>query len=329
MPTVIPPVRFKATGVLQLYIVPETGSYQIAAAGAQGGGPDTAPGGKGAMVRGVFHLRAGEILHLVVGRQGTPGMNLPAVDTDSEFPVPAATNETATALRGGGGGGGTFVWRDTAQGYRPTRPLLAAGGGGGGGSFVGGDGIVTLDAARNDGYGGRNGAGGASDRDSETFYYTGGGGAGWLSPGAHGAGPTYCRGGGHWEGGEGAVFGGYQGGQGGFGGGGGGSFFGAGSGGGGGYSGGAGGGGRKALVSGGGSSYNAGREQLNAPGFQPGDGFVTITAVPTPLVLLGRTDTPASVTAPAPTVPDLKPRHFTESLTLKLLQQHRWFHLPN
>jgi hypothetical protein len=323
MPTLVPPVRFKATGSLQLYIVPTTGNYVIAAAGAQGGGHGVAPGGKGAMVRGVFHLRAGEVLQLVVGRRGEPGMNLPTAAGDESFPAPVPTNEVATVLRGGGGGGGTFVWKNTAHGDRPTWPMLAAGAGGGGGSSAGGHGVVTSEPTRHNAYSGRNGLGGSSD--TESFYYTGGGGAGWLGTGGHGAGPTYCRGGSHWDCGEGAVFGGYQGGHGGYGGGGGGSFFGAGSGGGGGYCGGGGGGGRKGVASGGGSSYNAGREQLNMPAFQPGDGFVTITAVPAPITAPG-TDAPFPAAAHEPNRPTSSPtpREFTESLTLKFLQQQRW-----
>lgn len=320
------PVRFQSTGVLQLYIVPTTGSYMIAAAGAQGGGHRTAPGGKGALARGVFHLRAGEVLHLVVGKQGEPGMSLPTAAGGPEAASFIPPNETTAVLRGGGGGGGTFIWKSTAHGERPTWPLLAAGGGGGGGSFAGGEGVITLDATPTGARGGRNGGGGPSD--TESFYYTGGGGAGWLSVGATGAGPTYCSGGTHWEGGNGACFGGYQGGHGGYGGGGGGSFFGAGSGGGGGYSGGAGGGGRKGIASGGGSSYNAGREQMNVAGFQPGDGFVTIVAVPTTSLLPTKAIKPTATIADDRPIARPKAVEFTESLTLKFLHQQRW-HYPS
>ncbi|WP_164976201.1 hypothetical protein [Oleiharenicola lentus] len=316
MPKVIPPVRFEATGHLQIYLVPETATYLLTAAGAEGGGHGVAVGGRGAMVRGLFHLRVGEVLHLVVGRQGQPGMSVP--------PLANGVSCSPACLRGGGGGGGTFVWKGNPQGARPTWPLLAAGGGGGGGSFAGGEGVVTNDAVRADGAGGRNGQGGSSE--SESFYYTGGGGAGWLGAGASGAGPTYCQGGSLWEGGEGARFGGYIGGHGGYGGGGGGSFFGAGSGGGGGYSGGAGGGGRKGVASGGGGSYNAGREQFNVAGFQRGDGFLTIAMVPEPLVITAPAEAPVTEAPARPKAPSFQ---FTESATLNFLkQQQRWHYQP-
>lgn len=278
MPKTIPPVSFSATGALQLYIVPESGRYVIEAAGAQGGGNPAAQGGKGARLRGVFQLRAGDILNLVVGQQGLPGLNLPTADDGYAGFAPPEQAGVAPALsRGGGGGGGTFVWKNTLTGGRPDWPLLAAGGGGGGGLERGGEAVVTPDAARGQGPGGRNGHGGSSDMG--VFYYNGGGGGGWLTPGVHGAGPTYCQGGTHWEGGAGASFGGYAGGHGGYGGGGGGCFFRAGAGGGGGYSGGGGGGGRTSPSGGGGSSYNAGAQAFNVPGVQCGDGWVRISCL--------------------------------------------------
>ena len=318
MPNAITSVRFQATGILQLYIVPATGTYLLAAAGAEGGGYGAAAGGKGALLRGYFHLRSGEILHLIVGRQGQPG-----VSPGGEIQSPDSFLPASPLLRGGGGGGGTFIWKGTQQGTRPAWPLLAAGGGGGGGgNFAGGDGLVTPDALHHNEQSGRNGLGGASD--AATFYYTGGGGAGWLGPGASGAAPTYCQGGTQWEGGEGASFGGYMGGHGGYGGGGGGSFFGAGSGGGGGFSGGAGGGGRKGLPSGGGGSYNGGREPLNVPGYQRGDGFATIIALPSPLSLETGTDGFEAMPLGKPETSSRPSFRFTESLTMRFLwQQHR------
>jgi len=276
MPKIIPPVSFKATGVPTLYFVPESGRYDIEAAGAQGGGNSAVRGGRGARLRGVFQLRAGDVLNLIIGRQGLPGLDLPLLgETVDEQFLREATALVPALAQGGGGGGGTFVWKNTLTGGRPEWPMLAAGGGGGGGAGPGGDGVVTPDAACGEVPGGRNGYGGSSHKS--LFYYGGGGGAGWLSPGHQGAGPTYCLGGTHWKGGAGACFGGYTGGHGGYGGGGGGSFFRAGAGGGGGYSGGGGGGGRTGLGSGGGGSYNSGAEQSNAAGVQSGDGWLKIS----------------------------------------------------
>ncbi|AOS45668.1 hypothetical protein Verru16b_02753 [Lacunisphaera limnophila] len=283
MPKIIPPVRFRACGHLQLYIVPESGLYLLEARGAQGGGEGLAGGGKGAFLRGVFHLKEGEIIHLVVGRPGLPGRNVPALGGSADA-FDLGTGREPEATRGGGGGGGTFIWSGTRTGTLPVWPLLVAGGGGGGGNGPGGDAVVSLDAGQGPGTGGRNGLGGTSDQGP--CYYSGGGGTGWLDIGANGSGPTYCQGGRQWEGGAGARFGGYLGGDGGYGGGGGGSFFGAGAGGGGGFSGGGGGGGRIALGGGGGGgSYNRGREQQNIPGFQADAGAAAILFLCSPVTL--------------------------------------------
>jgi len=245
-------IMFTGTGAIQTYVVPSTGNYVIEAAGAQGG-IGGGPGGKGARVRGTFHLTAGEVLQIVVGLQGAPG---------------SAGDQPA-----GGGGGGSFVWKGLLSLPVPVRPLLAAGGGGGGN---GSDGVVTVEAAGGMGRGGLCGYGGSTDYGD--YHYSGGGGTGWRSNGAMGSSPTFCRGGTRWTGGQGADFNGQRGGSGGFGGGGGGSIQGCGSGGGGGYSGG-GGGTEAGPGGGGGGSYNAGLHQNNVPGVQLGNGLVSLIPV--------------------------------------------------
>ncbi len=251
-------ITLSATGTIQSYVVPATGTYVIEAAGAQGGAGG-GPGGKGARVRGNFRLQAGELLWIVVGCQGTSG--------------------TTPHHAAGGGGGGTFVWRSMVNFYQPSQPLLAAGGGGGGGGGEGGDGgdgVITMHGAKGAAPGGRDGEGGGTD--ARNYHYSGGGGGGWSSGGATGSAPTYCGGGKCWNGGAGADYCCNVGGTGGFGGGGGGSFLGHGSGGGGGYSGG-GGGTQAGPAGGGGGSYNAGSSQENTPGVQQGDGYVSLLLV--------------------------------------------------
>ncbi len=271
------PIVFMAVGTIQSYVVPATGRYILEAAGAQGG-PGGGPGGKGARVQGTFKLTEGDVLQMVVGQQGTAGTtpHQPAGGGGGGSFVWKSATARLLPAGGGGGGGGSFVWKGAAARLLPTRPLLVAGGGGGGN---GGDGLITMDAARGDGPGGRNGQGGATDLGD--FHYSGGGGTGWLTPGANGSAPTYCRGGSHWDGGMGADYSGNRGGNGGFGGGGGGAFIGSGSGGGGGYSGG-GGGTQVGLGGGGGGSYIGGENQINTPGIQIGDGYISIVAVPAP-----------------------------------------------
>ena len=240
---------FHGTGFIQSYVVPTTGSYILEAGGARGGGGGSLAG-KGARLTGTFQLNAGDILQIVVGMQGTKG--------------------SALFKPAGGGGGGSFVWKGALPYPLPPQPLLAAGGGGGG---PGGDAVVSLDAEGGMGLGGLCGYGGSTDYVD--FHYSGGGGAGWRSNGAMGSSPTYSGGGVRWMGGQGAHYCGHCGGTGGFGGGGGGSVIGHGSGGGGGYSGG-GGGTENGPGAGGGSSHNTGADQVNIPGVQTGDGYVSL-----------------------------------------------------
>jgi hypothetical protein len=102
------PFDFSYTGSLITFTVPVTGTYQIVAFGAQGGGfqvsiepPIVGLGGMGAEIGGDFDLAAGDSLQIAVGSTG---------NTDGG---------------GGGGGGGSFV---VGPG---NMPLIIAGGGGG------------------------------------------------------------------------------------------------------------------------------------------------------------------------------------------------------
>jgi len=204
---------YTVSGGIQYWRVPVTGTYEIAAAGAGGGG--LYPGG-GIVVQGRVSLVAGQILKILVGQTGGAYGN------------------------SGGGGGGSFV-TTTAN-----TPIIVAGGGGGGGwygssTYSGVDGSRTTSGTSgteaNPGAGGT--AGGAGSRGSSGYGY---GGAG-LTGTASGYGSQALA---FTAGGTGSV--GYGGSSGGFGGGG--SAY-IGGGGGGGYSGG-GGAGVSGLYGGGG-----------------------------------------------------------------------------
>jgi hypothetical protein len=116
-----------STQGIQEWTVPVTGTYTIAAFGAQGGngsnenGSSTTIGGLGAIMKGEFALTAGEKLKILVGQKGS--------------------EETSYSYRPGGGGGGTFVIKSDN-----TKLIIAGGGGGGGnpsyGQTDGGNGIV-------------------------------------------------------------------------------------------------------------------------------------------------------------------------------------------
>ncbi len=242
----------------QTFTAPASGTYDITAAGAQGGPGDyylnfSAPsGGLGATVGGDVYLTADTILDIVVGGQGGIGF-------------------------GGGGGGGSFVFYPSAS-----SPLVVAGGGGGGAHYsyggagqAGTAGQAAITSAACYGYvgpGGVKGSGGAGG-------FGGGGGGGWSGAGGQATGDFVD---GYGSGGSGPP--GFAGGKGwgaangGFGGGGGGGVD-DGGGGGGGFSGG--GGGAEHCGGGGGGSYLAPgfTDTKMTAGDNSGNGYVTIDPV--------------------------------------------------
>jgi len=141
---------FGFTGSSQTFMAPTTGTYDIVAFGAQGGG---AAGGLGAEIGGDFPLIAGEVLTIDVGGQGATGV-------------------------GGGGGGGSFAF---IQGSSGTKLVIAGGGGGasvipGAGYGAGGDGLTGTSGGP--GLGGFGGPGGTAGQGGSraAFGYDGGGG---------------------------------------------------------------------------------------------------------------------------------------------------------
>ena len=88
------------SGKEEIYTVPYTGTYTITAAGAEGtvgNQTDNAnvTGGKGAVISSDFDLKAGDVLHIVVGGQGN--------NTNVQ--------ETSDGTSGSGGGG-TFIFKE-------------------------------------------------------------------------------------------------------------------------------------------------------------------------------------------------------------------------
>ena len=101
---------FNYSGSIVQWTAPQTGSYQITAYGAQGGG-DWGFGGSGAIMSGTFHLNEGNVLNILVGGQGARG----GQDYVNNYYSPS-------------GGGGSFV----AGGLGGPSSLLVVAGGGGG-----------------------------------------------------------------------------------------------------------------------------------------------------------------------------------------------------
>ncbi len=207
---------FTYTGHTVTYTVPETGLYDLTAAGAKGGnGAQTygafgisfgsSSGGPGALIGGDLELTQGEVLTIAVGGVGANGPN---EVTNGYYGI-------KTGGPGGGGGGGSFV---VGPG---NAPLVIAGGGGGGGGRQNEDkgqsGLIRTAGGSiyggTDGSGGQVFPGGGGGFKGAGAGPLGGGGYPGLQGGAydHGAGSAYD-----------GFFMGLGGGRGGFGGGGGG-----------------------------------------------------------------------------------------------------------
>jgi hypothetical protein len=85
---------FNYTGGVVDYIIPLTGTYDIVAAGAQGGGGISVGGGYGAVASGDILLTAGTELEIAVAGAGLSG------DYGAYY---------------GGGGGGSFVFEPGSE----------------------------------------------------------------------------------------------------------------------------------------------------------------------------------------------------------------------
>lgn len=240
---------------IQIWSVPETGSYVIEVFGASGANgtyvedkSSWRTGGLGARMTGTFQLQKGTQLKILVGQEGN------------------RTTDPYLRERPGGGGGGSFVT------FPDDTPMIIAGGGGGGGipreQFKNGDpGQSTENGGRCGGAGGYGGNLCNADTGMVDLQIPGGGGAGLLGNGGgkRGFSVSFIHGG---TGGKCPVS------QGGFGGGG---YALKAGGGGGGYSGGGVLSSPNIRVAGGGGSYNSGKNQQNMAGVNKGDGKVIIT----------------------------------------------------
>ncbi|NTW31676.1 MAG: hypothetical protein HGB12_03470 [Bacteroidetes bacterium] len=190
------PQTFSYNGGLQNFTVPSSGvsCIRIQAWGAQGGGSG---GGLGAKMVGNITVTSGQVLKILVGKQGNNNPGNPVT---------------------GGGGGGTFVTDNT------NNPLIIAGGGGGeggpglttgagGGTGAGtggtggtnttcsgaGGGLTGNGTNGGCGNGGKSftngGAGGAAGSNGGAGGYGGGGGGEWSCCGSGGGGGGYSGGG--------------------------------------------------------------------------------------------------------------------------------------
>ena len=181
-------IDFNYSGSIVQWTAPQTGSYQITAYGAQGGG-DWGFGGSGAIMRGTFHLNQGNVLNILVGGQGAGGGS----DYVGNYYAPS-------------GGGGSFV----AGGLGGPSSLLVVAGGGGGvdpwtqdstdtgaadaSTGTSGKHATGTDRSSQEGAGGTDGSGGTIGIDSASDG-SGGGGGGFSGNGGSHVGGGQAQGG--------------------------------------------------------------------------------------------------------------------------------------
>ncbi|XP_054651469.1 ALK tyrosine kinase receptor isoform X2 [Dunckerocampus dactyliophorus] len=116
---------------IQMWEVPETGTYRITAYGAAGGRSVMAMSrSHGTYMSGDFLLRKGELLYILVGQKGEDAcpnskVTLNKICLEQSSPM---LNKSQVKGGGGGGGGATFVFK-VDKGLRV--PLIIAAGGGG------------------------------------------------------------------------------------------------------------------------------------------------------------------------------------------------------
>uniref|UniRef100_A0A3B3QJ29 Tyrosine-protein kinase receptor n=1 Tax=Paramormyrops kingsleyae TaxID=1676925 RepID=A0A3B3QJ29_9TELE len=120
---------------MQMWKVPETGTYRITGYGAAGGrSVVTTARSHGVYVTADFHLQQDQLLYILVGQQGEdacPNSNhtLNRVCLEQTLPIDSKTRAKLPGGGGGGGGGGaTYIFK-MKKGV-PVPLLIAAGGGG-------------------------------------------------------------------------------------------------------------------------------------------------------------------------------------------------------
>jgi hypothetical protein len=142
---------FNTSNGIQLWTVPQDGTYKIRAMGGSAGRTPSYTGGRGAIIEANVILTAGQVLKILVGQGGT------------------GKSDDCNA----GGGGGSFVTL-----FNNT-PIIIAGGGGGTARVNGRDAVTTRNggAATSGANGGTNGNGGDAQQGPSGAGLTGNGAA--------------------------------------------------------------------------------------------------------------------------------------------------------
>ncbi|XP_026876358.2 ALK tyrosine kinase receptor [Electrophorus electricus] len=116
---------------IQMWRVPETGLYRVAAYGAAGGRSVlTTLRSHGVYITGDFKLRRDDVLHILVGQQGQDACPKTVEPLRHICLSARGPPDSKSMLKGGGGGGGgaTYIFKVEKGAYVPL--LIAAGGGG-------------------------------------------------------------------------------------------------------------------------------------------------------------------------------------------------------
>jgi hypothetical protein len=167
-------LMFGYTGAIVPYVVPETGTYQIIAWGAEGGGsPGSAVGGLGAEIGGDVSLLANTRLEILVGQIGASGKEKYAGGGVGSFVFLKIGASPLIAASGGGGAGGPGATQNPNKGQNGYDGRTVG---------TGSDGFGMVIHRGSGGYGGGGGTGGGA------YQTGGGGGAGALGGGTNGTG---------------------------------------------------------------------------------------------------------------------------------------------
>jgi hypothetical protein len=157
--------HFNVINGIQLWKVPDTGTYTIEVAGAGGGTPaGLQSGGKGRIISGRVTLTQGDVLRIIVGSRG------------GRFEYNA-----------GGGGASVFGLATSMSDATPTESLpwimSGAGGGGGNSGGIGKDANTDVSASAGWSYGANSTLGTGGRNSSTSNGGWGAGGSGWTSGG--------------------------------------------------------------------------------------------------------------------------------------------------
>ena len=175
---------------IQLWTVPDTGTYQITVAGAKGGIGDGTAAGGGAVMVGTFSFNKSAVIKILVGQLGGNNIGVGSAGGGGGGGSYVTDNaNTALIVAGGGNGGNWAGWSTPGPGGQTTN--TGTGGGAANGRNSGGGGFAGNGTTGGGGTGGSSFLnGGAGGNGSSSNWGGFGGGGGSLYEGGGGGGYT-------------------------------------------------------------------------------------------------------------------------------------------